>query len=156
MNKAQTILQLKQYFGIKELVSKSVYTKFGENSWVFLDEKMLETLLVIRRDILKVPLVINDWGFGGKNQQRGLRENISQLVTQKTRNGQLYLSSHIFGKAIDFVSAKMSANEMRSEIINKAYLLPYPIRLESGNSAPTWVHADLMTDDDSKKIQVFN
>ena len=156
MNKAEIINNIKQYFGIKELVSKAVCTKFGENSWVFLDEKILANLLVIRRDILKVPLVINDWSFGGKNQQRGLRENISQIVVQKTKNGILYLSAHPFGKAVDFVSAKMSAEVMRREIVNKAYLLPYPMRLESGISAPTWVHADTMTDDDSRKITIFS
>ena len=156
MNKAEIINNIKQYFGIKEFVSKAVCTKFGENSWVFLDEKILANLLVIRRDILKVPLVINDWSFGGKNQQRGLRENISQIVVQKTKNGILYLSAHPFGKAVDFVSAKMSAEEMRREIVNKAYLLPYPMRLESGISAPTWVHADTMTDDDSRKITIFS
>ena len=156
MNKAEIIKNIKQYFSVKELVSKAVYTKFGENSWVFLDEKILANLLVIRRDILKVPLVINDWSFGGKNQQRGLRENISQIVVQKTKNGILYLSAHPFGKAVDFVSAKMSAEEMRREIVNKAFLLPYPMRLESGISAPTWVHADTMTDDDSRKITIFS
>lgn len=156
MNKAEIISNVKQYFSIKELVSKAVFDKWGERSWQFLDEKMLETLLVIRRDILAVGLVCNDWSFGGKSQQRGLRENTSQIVAQKTRSGQIYISPHILGKAFDLVSSKMSAEEMRRQIASKAYLLPYPIRVESGSSAPTWLHVDLMVLDDNRKITIFS
>jgi len=143
MNSGDVIERCKKYFGIKELVSEKVYKEHGENAWNFFDSRLLETLIVLREDILKVPLVINDWSFGGKNQQRGLRENISQIVSSKTRNGILYLSSHTMGRAFDCVSAKMSATEMRRLIVLNANKLPYPIRIESGSSAPTWLHFDV-------------
>lgn len=156
-NGKNIVERCKKYFGIKELVSRTVYEKHGEKAWIFLDARLLETLLVLREDVLKVPLVINDWSFGGKNQQRGLRENISQIVSAKTKKGELYLSSHTMGRAFDCVSAKMSAVEMRRLIVEKAYKLPYPIRVESGSSAPTWLHFDVSVPHDSKyKITTFS
>lgn len=53
------IEELKKYFNIKELVCPHVYDKFGERAWIFLDTMALRMLLVLRRDILKVPLVCN-------------------------------------------------------------------------------------------------
>lgn len=135
------ISEIKKYFKIQEFVDKATYDKWGENAWTFLDEKLLETILVLRRDILKVPLVCNDWSFGGKNQQRGLRTNISELVKSKTNANTLYLSQHIQGRAADLVSSKMTAENMRKLIRANQSKLPYPIRMESGVS---WLHVDTM------------
>lgn len=156
MEKDVIIAEIKNYFLLQEFVSRNVYNTWGERAWAFLDEKMLETLLVIRRDILKVGLVVNDWKFGGKHQQRGLRENTCQIVKQKTDAGIMYISSHCLGKAFDVVCSKMSADEMRNKIIENAYLLPYPIRIESEKSAPTWLHVDTLVSDFSKKITKFS
>ena len=135
------ISEIKKYFKIQEFVDKATYDKWGENAWSFYDDKLLETILVLRRDILKVPLVCNDWCFGGKNSQRGLRTNLSELVRSKTNSGVLYLSQHCFAKAVDFVSSKMTAEEMRKKIRANQSKLPYPIRMESG---VTWLHIDTM------------
>lgn len=145
MNKSELVNDVKKFFKIQELVDKQTYTRWGENAWNFLDDKLLETILVIRRDILKVSLVCNDWCFGGKNQQRGLRTNLSPLVKEKTDRGVLYLSQHCMGKAVDFVSSKMSAEQMRKLIKQNEKKLPYMVRIEDGASAPTWLHVDVMT-----------
>jgi len=153
MTKLEIVNAVKKYFKVQELVSKAVYDKWGEKSWNFLDEKLLETLLVLRRDILKVPLVCNDWVYGGKNSQRGLRENICSIVKEKTDKGVLYLSQHNFGKAVDLVSSKMSAEDMRKTIKANAKKLPYNVRVEDGVS---WLHIDLMCDINQKdKIYFF-
>lgn len=144
-----------KYFKPYELVSKTIYQKYGDDSIQFLDNRLLETLDCIR-EILGVPMVINDWYWNGKNQQRGLRENTCSLCLEKTKKGVLYLSRHTMGRAFDAVSSKMSAPEMRKKIIANAYKLPYPIRLESDMSAPTWLHVDLNMKKDCNKITVFN
>ena len=36
------------YFSVKELVCKHVYERYGENAAMFLDDKLIETLNVIR------------------------------------------------------------------------------------------------------------
>lgn len=135
------LAEIKKYFKIQEFVDKTTYDKWGENAWMFFDEKILRTILVLRRDILKVPLVCNDWSFGGNNQQRGLRTNLSPLVKEKTDKGQLYLSAHLRGQAVDFVSSKMTAANMRKLILDNQDKLPYPIRMEDGTS---WLHVDSM------------
>ena len=143
MTKTEIINGVKKYFKLQEFVDKATYDKWGENAWAFLDEKLLETVIVLRRDILKVPMVCNDWSFGGKNQQRGLRTNLSELVKSKTAANTLYLSQHIFGKAFDFVSSKMTADNMRKLIKQNQSKLPYPIRMEVGEKV-TWLHIDTM------------
>ena len=155
MDKASIVNQVKKFFKIQEFVDKQTYTRWGENAWNFIDEKLLETILILRRDILKVSLICNDWCFGGKNQQRGLRTNLSALVKDKTDRGVLYLSQHIFGKAVDFVSSKMTADEMRKLIKANAHKLPYNIRVEDGASAPTWLHIDVMSDVNQKEKLYF-
>ena len=139
-----------KYFKVYELVDKTVYTKYKDNSVRFLDNRLLITLDVIR-DILGVPMVINDWYWGGNNQQRGLRTNICPIV--KSKGSTLYLSSHCFGRAFDAVSAQMTAEEMRIKIARNSHNLPYPIRMEQGVS---WLHVDLNQLENQPKVIFFN
>ena len=134
MNREEIIRELSGYFQISELVCKHTISRWGEKSWQFLDTDYLECLLIIRRDILKAPMICNHAGAN----QRGLRCNRCELVSEKER---LYLSSHIFGKAGDFSVQGMTAQEARSRIRNNAHLLPCNIRLESGVS---WLHFDVL------------
>lgn len=143
MEKSKLIIEIKKFFKIQEFVDERTFQRWGENAWNFLDDRLLETILVLRRDILKVPMVCNDWSWGGKNQQRGLRTNLSPLVKDKTDKGILYLTQHAMGRAVDFVSSKMSADQMRKLIKQNASKLPYPIRMEVGEKV-TWLHIDTM------------
>lgn len=157
MTKVEIIEQLKPYFSVKELVSEQVYKQHGDRCWRFFGIELLHTLLVLRRDILQVPLVVNNWASGGKPkyEQRGLRANLDPMMVQKTTVDKiLYLSGHPLASAVDFSSPKMSAVEMRKKIRANQDKLPYPIRLENDKSAPTWVHVDTLTDSD-KKITEF-
>lgn len=139
-----------KYFKPYEVVSKLVYTRYKDESIRFMDNRLLETLDIIR-EILGVPLVVNDWYWGGKNQQRGLRENVCQIV--KSKGNTLYLSAHCAGRGFDAVSAKMSAEQMRKKIVVNAYKLPYPIRMENN---VTWLHVDLNMLPNAHKITLFN
>lgn len=153
MTRTEVINGIKKYFKIQELVDEPTYKKWGDNAWCFFDEKLLETILILRRDILKVPLVCNDWSFSGKNQNRGLRSNLSYLVKEKTDKGVLYLSQHCFGKAVDLISSKMTADEMRKLILKNQSKLPYQCRMED---AVSWLHIDTMVMVNQKeKVYVF-
>lgn len=155
MTRKQIIKELKKYFDIRELVSPDVYKFRGELAWGEFDTRLLETLLALRKDILKVPIVVNNWASGGKITQRGFRENICQLIKEKTLEGKIYMTPHV-GMAVDFSSPKMSADEMREKITANAAKLPHPIRLEKKDKAPTWVHTDVRVDDSkTAKIQWF-
>ena len=137
-------------FDIKELVCKEVYNKFGDQAWMFIDEKLIKTLDVVRNEILKRPMTINNWHIGGNYTQRGLRCNVCQLVKSKTDIGRLYLSAHNFGKAIDATVEGIDAEEARNIILQHRDMLPYNIRMEAGVS---WLHLDVY--DTGEKIYIF-
>ena len=146
MTRDEIIKEIKPYFGIKELVCDHTYSKFGENSWNFLDTAFLETLLIVRRDIIQQPMVCNG---SGKNQ-RGLRCNRCQMVRGKS---SVYLSAHVLGKAGDFTIPGMSAEQARTLIRQNASLLPYPIRMEKNVG---WLHLDVRpTINDVRKVIEF-
>lgn len=134
MTRDEIIDELRQYFQISELVCNHTHAKWGEKSWQFLDTAFLHNLLVIRRDILQLPMVCNH----GYQLQRGLRCNRCDLVRRKDA---VYLSSHLLGKAGDFTVKGMTAQEARSRIRNAANLLPHPLRMEGGVS---WLHIDVL------------
>lgn len=128
-----------KYFGIKELVCPHVYEIWGENSWQFLDKRLLENLEWIREKIGK-PIVVNNWAKGGQYSQRCLRCNTCILVIEKTDLRKVYLSAHIFGQAADFNVVGMTAEEVRDWIVAHADELPHPCRLERDVS---WIHMDV-------------
>ena len=134
MNRSDIIRELHKFFQVRELVCEHTHSKWGERSWQFLDTSFLACLLIIRRDILQVPMTCNHDGAN----QRGLRCNRCQIVKEKK---DVYLSSHILGKAGDFTCTGLTAQEARSRIRNNAHLLPCNIRMEGGVS---WLHFDVL------------
>lgn len=159
MNKSQIIDQIKLsgYFDIKELVCDHVYQKFGEKSWQFLDQNLLETIFVIRHEIVKSPMYCNNWAvsnrLGRRFSERGLRCNLSYESSNKTMRRELYMSAHCNGNAIDFDVRGMSANSVRNLIISNQNKLPHPIRMED---KVNWVHVDCFNYGNLNKITLFN
>lgn len=150
MTRFEIIKELSNYFDIKELVSKQVYEKYSNKSWSFFSLELLETLLVLRRDILQCPMIINNWNNRGEFQQRGLRSNMDPLVKDKNK---LYVSAHCLGQGVDFHTNKYTAKRIRQIIRENQDLLPYNIRLEDDKSAPTWVHIDVCNITENKIIE---
>jgi hypothetical protein len=150
MTRFEVIGELKEYFDIKELVSEQVYKKYKERAWSFFSIELLETLLVLRRDILQCPMIINNWFNKGSYSQRGLRCNMDPIVKEKT---VIYLGAHCLGQGLDFHTNKYSPSECRKIIKEKQDLLPYAIRLEDDKSAPTWVHFDVCNITEDKVVE---
>lgn len=144
--------RIKRYFDIQELVCKHVYDKFGDSAWAFFDERMLDTLYVIRTKLNK-PIYVNDWQIGGNLSQRGLRCTRCALVVEKVRLEKVYMSTHMQGNGIDFDVKGMTAQEVREWIVKNQILLPYPVRLEADVN---WVHLDLRTDGKQGKVTFFH
>lgn len=137
MTREEIIKAIRQYFQVKELVCEHTFSKWGEQSWQFLDTDFLYALLVIRRDILKVPMTCNF----STSTQRGLRCNCCNMVYSKSKLGVNYLSAHVMGKAGDFTAKGMTAEAARNAILHNAQLLPCNIRMEKGVS---WLHFDVL------------
>lgn len=133
---------IKQYFDIQELVCPHVYERFGESAWTFFDERMLDTLYVIRTKLNK-PIYVNNWAIGGNLSQRGLRCNCCNLVKEKTMLEKVYLSAHIFGKGIDFNVSGMTSDEVYEWVDKNQILLPHKIRMEQNTDG--WTHIDTMS-----------
>lgn len=143
--------KVKKYFKVQELVCPHVYKRFGDSALQFFDKGILDTLVFIREHIGS-PIYINNWHWGGDKSQRGLRCCICPLVKEKVYLEKVYLSSHIFGKAVDFNVKGMTAEEVRvwlEEIKNE---LPCNIRIEKDVS---WVHIGLGYFNQTEKITYF-
>lgn len=134
MSREDIIRELHKFFQVSELVCEHTHSRWGERSWQFLDTDYLHALLIIRRDILQLPMTCNHSGA----DQRGLRCNMCELVKEKTKN---CLSSHILGKAGDFTVKGLTAQQARDRIKNNAHLLPCNIRMED---KVTWLHFDVL------------
>ena len=149
--------EIKTYFNIQEFVSKKVYDKYGEKAWQFMCPRLLHSILIIRILIDK-PITINNWSYGGKFSERGLRSNLSTIFMSKFKKGTMYLSGHVLGKAIDFDVAGMTATEVRRWIETNKEALPYKIRLEDNMNGKqiSWVHLDVIWNKDNLKVYKFN
>lgn len=149
MNRKEIIAELKNYFSIDDLVCPHAYKNHGERAWQFLDTELLETILIVRRDIIKTGMIVNT----ARLTQRGLRCNICQIVKEKTAKGISYVSAHVNGAGIDFDALDMTAQQVRSRIAANSDKLPYPIRLEANVD---WVHIDIYDSFSGQKITYFN
>lgn len=138
MIRADIINELKNYFTLSELVCPHALQSFVDKAWQFFRTEQLHNLLVVRRDILKVPITINNYPKGSFTQ-RGLRCNLCRIVKDKTSNSQIYLSAHTTGAAFDFDAQGLTADQVRILLIENHELMPYPFRLERNVS---WVHLD--------------
>ena len=159
---------IQEYFDLEELICPHVSANYGKMAWKFIDNRLLETIYLIRKYIGK-PMCVNNWSYGGEFTQRGLRCNICDIVKSKTRSDKVYMSAHNQGEAVDFSVKGMTANEVRLWIVENQILLPYPVRLEVGfdpkgkNEAQirqaigkdtmNWVHLDLRGE--GQKITYF-
>ena len=149
--------EAKKYFKIQELVSKTVYNAYGEGSWALLQSDILMCLCLIRVGINK-PIHVNNWDNGGVFDERGFRENISDIASRKTEQGKLYTSGHLLGMAIDFHINGMSSEKVRDWIVEHEDIFPCKVRLERKlNGKPiSWVHIDTKYYDDNPKVYLFD
>lgn len=146
MTRIEVIERLQGYFDLSELVCEHTLKRWGKQAWQFFDTNTLHTLLVLRTEILRVPMTINN----GDSTQRGLRCNLCSIVKGQKKQ---YLSAHLMGKGFDVVSSQMTAQEMRDRIMANEDKLPVPIRIEDGVS---WLHFDTFDQSNGKnKITFF-
>jgi hypothetical protein len=157
MSDEEILQEIKKYFCIEEFVSEAVYKKYGETAWQFLSIRLLHTMLIIRKELGK-SITINNWKWGGKFDERGLRENTCSMVMKKNRLGKTYLSAHVLGSAVDFDVKGMNAMDVRIWLVGSASKLPYKIRLENEMKGKqiSWVHLDVYSNAKNDKVYLFN
>lgn len=136
---------------VKEIVCPHIYAKWGDKAIRFINPNAIAVLDVIRNKILKRPIRINNNTW----KQRGMRCNLCQLVADKTKKQQPYLSAHVLGTGFDFDCPGLTVPQIHELIKKNAHLLPCKIRLESPTNAPTWCHFDIMTYGQKEQVYVF-
>ena len=136
-----------KYFKTQELVDRETYNLLGENAIKLIDQNLIKTIDAIR-EILNVPLICNNWHKNGTRQNCGFR-------TQKCKIGSKN-SYHKKGQAVDLISYKMTAKEMREILEQNKEKLPLPIRIEKwdNNGEINWLHVD-MGNKTNDKIHFF-
>ena len=135
-------------FKAKELVSKIVYSVWGENSLMFFRPETLRDL-----DLIRVRwgsgITINDWSTGGQYSESGLRSNMDSLVKDKN---VLYLSGHCLAIAFDLKPVNGKINEFHDflwKLMVTGQLKVFK-RLEDRKKTPTWGHVDGLQTHDNK------
>lgn len=168
MTDAAIYRRIKKYFCIQEFVDERTYKTWGEDAWQFVCPRLLHTILIIREGI-GLPMTINNWKWGGRFDERGLRANTNSILHAKTIAMKLYLSGHVMLRAADFDVKNMTAEKVRNWILKNSKLFPYKIRLEHkkkdrksksptfGQMIPiTWVHLDVFWLARNPNIYLFN
>lgn len=141
-----------RHFILEELTCPHIFGKYGVQAWSFLDDRLLQTMDLLRDQFGK-PIIINDWHNGGHYDERGYRCIQCSIVKDAIKNNILYASAHTRAQGVDFNVVGMTVVEVRQWIIGNPSKLPYPIRLEK--NAPTWNHLDVCNRG-RNKVELFH
>jgi hypothetical protein len=131
---AGTRYWIPQRFYVQELVPRSIYEKYGMNSLIWLDARIIWTLDQIRKYYDK-PITVNNWHEGGPFDQRGFRDD--PALIEKTPDTQ-----HRFGRAMDFDIQGITAEEHR-ENVQAGKLETQMIYVTRIELAVSWNHHDV-------------
>ncbi|EPR35459.1 hypothetical protein dsat_2160 [Alkalidesulfovibrio alkalitolerans DSM 16529] len=96
-----------RHFDLAELVPPEMHrAQSAERLWGLLDARMLWSIDALR-DIYG-PMVCNTWAAGGEHRYRGLRPHDCSVGAA--------LSDHKFGRAVDIVPVRTTAEAIRADI----------------------------------------
>jgi len=104
------------------------------------------------------PITVNDWLWGGRFDERGIRDTSTPMVQSRAYNNDAWLSGHVLAMALDYDVKGQTAVEHREWLKDHADELPHPIRLERKYNGKqiTWVHLDVCDDPKNPKVYEFD
>jgi hypothetical protein len=125
-----------EHFSSKELFDPVTHdhciVKLGKRIFTLFDDRILITADLIRKRFGTI--VVNTWAWGGTHKYRGYRGPDCKI-------GATY-SQHRFGRALDMIPIKVTAEEIRQDIIAKpngaTYRYITAIELDI-----SWLHYDV-------------
>lgn len=148
-----------EYFSLEEVFREPVINKYKPRIGTYgllsrIDKRLIETILFIRINLDR-SITVNNYKWGGRFDERGLRDNKCPMVRGKAG---VYLSGHVLSMALDFDVDEMTATEVRRWLVENADNLPHPIRLERdyGGREISWVHLDVCEDPRNPKVYLFD
>ena len=125
-----------KYFKVHELVPKKMFLRYGEDSWRYVDTRLIESIDKLKEHFNLGTMTINNYYWNGSRQWSGIR-------TPESPNYS-YGSQHSFANAFDIVFSDYSAEEVRNYILDNLHEFPYIKGMELGVS---WLHIDVRNED---------
>lgn len=140
-------MKISENFCLQEFVPPEIYTKFGNSSIWFIDNRLINVVQYIRT-ATKKPLTINNWHKGGTYKESGYR------VPDST-TGAKY-SQHKFGRAADLKS-ELTPQEIYLFIKDSWKVLSSLglTTVENVEATKTWLHIDLRHSD-KRELLIVN
>lgn len=125
-----------KYFQIHELVPKYIFDKYGEDSWRFINPRLIMSIDKLKERFPKGTMTINNYFWGGGRNWSGLRTQRSPYYRE--------MSMHSLGGAIDAIFSDYETDDVIDDIIDNRDLYPYINGIELGVS---WLHVDVRNTD---------
>jgi len=137
------------FFKPQEIFSKDIWDREkekGNQIWRLMDGRILWTADQIRMHFCGKSIqhsvdtmTINNWYFGGQRQYSGYRDIYVDIISANNRFS--VTSQHVFGRAIDYVFKKTSAEEVIKDILDNQTADRY--KFITGLEIKTsWTHND--------------
>lgn len=128
-------MKISEHFDIRELVHPDIYNHpaIGDRCIDFVHPSAKFVLEDIREDF--GPVTINDWLFGGRFTDSGLRLPDGNVGAR--------LSAHRFGCAFDLKFSEATPQDVFYHILNNQHKYPLIARMESVDYTPTWLHIEV-------------
>lgn len=142
-----------KYFKIQELVCPHVYKKYGDKAWEFFSEDFLKDLDLIR-EVLGVPIIVNNWHIEGSYKESGNRCPFCSIVAKKIVKKELDMSMHNLYQAFDLKPKEIKIKKAIDMIMENVHRFKVIKRIENSDYTPTWLHID--TKGHHKGIKIFN
>jgi len=128
-----------KHFKAHELVPPAIYEKFGERSFMFLDERLLKLCDALREEFGSA--TINNYKWGGDRVASGLRSPDSPYYSPT--------SQHSFGRAVDILFKDYTAEEVRASLKNKGNnWLGHGVTSITLEDGVSWAHIDIRNAED--------
>lgn len=150
-----------RFFDVRELVSPEAYEKYKHHGNYFflsrIDKRLLENLLWVRINV-DAKITVNDWLWGRRFTQRGIRDTSTSMVQKRALKNDAWLSTHVLSMGLDYDVEGQTAEEHRAWLVENSENLPHPIRLERKYKGEqiTWVHMDVADDPKNPKVYEFD
>ena len=118
------------HFKVQELVDPEIYRARGARALELLNPYVLEDIDTLRDELGSI--TINDWLWGGKYKESGLRRHDTSTGAQ--------WSMHKFGGAFDLKFKDVTVREAAELILSRAW--KGITTIENPDATPTWLHID--------------
>ena len=132
-----------EHFRLQELVPRDLYNKHNgsEKLWLLFDMYLLQEADRLRKRY--GACYVNNWHNGGNLQQCGFRNDLGTGAE---------FSQHRFGRALDLHFVKVTAEEVRQELIKDCQQGRNEI-IKGIELGVSWLHIDVRNSD---KFVLFN